>query len=645
MLCSTDAALTLRRPGWLYELKFDGARVLAQKTDEAVVLMSRSGRAVTAGYPEIAHAVRALPAHRAILDGEILAFDERGLPSFARLARRIQAAKLTEIRSLVRQIPCVVVAFDLLALEGHDLRSLPLHARKRLLEALVRGAGTVRTLDPVEDDGTALYEFCIEHNLEGIVAKKADSPYRTGPARSPDWVKLKREREDDFVVVGWTHGQGARASLGALDIASFDGDSLVVRGKVGAGLDREGASVLLATLEPLAVPTPTPTPTPAAAGEFEHAPHGRVFVKPCVVVNVRYQGWTPRGRLRCPVLRGIRDDVRVEACKAGPPELSGAMAVESEAMVAEPISERASGARSEVPSIRITHREKPFWPDDGITKGHLCDYYAEIADALLPYLRERPIVLVRYPDGVRGEHFFQWHAPPRIPSWMRTVDIDRGGKKGTGFLVDNRESLLYIVNLGVIPIHILARRIARSDECDFATFDFDVQRATLRDGIVLARSLHEILSAIGLDGFPKTSGQTGLHVLVPLGPGVSFVAARNFVELIAHILHARHAQISTLERRIADRGEGVYIDTGQTGVSRTIVAPYSVRAYPGATVSTPLSWNEVGPALDPRRFDIFTVPERVRQSGDPMRHWQDTRPNLSAALGALEKLVLPAVPR
>jgi bifunctional non-homologous end joining protein LigD len=264
-----------------------------------------------------------------------------------------------------------------------------------------------------------------------------------------------------------------------------------------------------------------------------------------------------------------------------------------------------------------------------------------IAPTILPYLYNRPVALVRYPDGIAGKNFYQWNVPVGTPSWVKTITIVREEEEGRKvcFLVNDADTLLYIANLGCIPIHVLAARETSLEMCDFITFDFDIGQSPIAHAVELALSLRALLGEIGLVGYPKTSGQSGLHVLVPMGPGVGFPTARALVELVGRLLEKKHPAIGTMERRIVQRGQRVYIDTGQTGRSRTIVAPYSVRAHKGATVSTPLDWDEVGATLSPTRWSMLSVPDRIAERGDPMRPMLDERPDVASAVAKLAKMV------
>jgi bifunctional non-homologous end joining protein LigD len=636
MLCAMTGA-ELVDEARIYELKIDGVRIVADKHARAVALRYRNGRAASSSYPEIARAVSALAPERVVLDGEVVAFDAEGRPSFQRIMPRIHAERPLDVRSAMNEVPVSYLVFDLLALNDFDLRSLPLVARKALLMKLVRGKGYVRALDHLEADGRPLFELCRAQRLEGVVAKRAASPYRHGPRRSDDWVKLKSERDDEFVVIGFMRGKGGRSALGALCVASYSGERLLYRGRVGSGLDAATLSSLARELDARRVDA-----FPASGKPPEDA-KGALWVRPELVVSVRFLGFTDgETRLRAPVYRGLRSDVLPGDCRAAPAselieELSEPNATLPVASAA--ISEKtANGAPSRV---AVSNAAKVFWPDEGYTKGDLCAYYASIAEVMLPFLHERPVVLVRYPDGIAGKHFYQWNVPAGTPDWIERIELideeDPGSSKKTLFLLDSADALVHIANLGCIPLHVLAAQRGALDQCDFLTVDFDIAERPFSDAVRLALDLRVILDDVGLIGFPKTSGQKGLHVLVPLGPGVNFDTAKLLVELLGRLVTDKNPTIATMERRVNQRGSRVYVDTGQTGPSRTIVAPYSVRSYPGATVSTPIGWNELHVALDPSRFTMLTVPGRVLEVGDPFADFMATRPDVPAAVKALSK--------
>lgn len=629
MLCSTTQ-VDLDDPNLFYELKLDGMRVLAQKDGDKVTLTNRKLRDYTEVLPEISRAVAALPARRAILDGEVVAFDAAGRPNFNRVAQRIHLTRHHDIRLQMVETPVVFMVFDILAFGDTDLLGAPLFERKALLGDLLHGAGVLRMLDHLPGHGRPLLDFCRANKLEGLVAKRRTARYEPGPKRGADWVKVKCERDEDFVVVGISRGEGIRKELGALDLATYSGNKLVHRGKVGSGLDDKSIATLLERLLPLAVPERQ------AEGEYLPAPNGRIHTKPEVVVSVHFLGWSDDGHARFPVFRGIRDDMSPKDCVAAPHH--------------DAAMEAPAGAPGEKPPIReaprkvhITNRAKILFPENGLTKGDLCAYYESIAPAILPYLKDRPVALLRYPDGIHGKSFYQWNVPMGVPAWVNTAYIPHDdGQDRHVFLINNVESLLVVANLATIPIHILASRGSAREECEFFTIDLDVELASLKEGIILARSLKELLDSLGLPSFLKTSGQSGLHVLAPLGPGVPYEAAKMLTELVGRLLSQRHPDIATMERVIAKRGARVFVDTGQTGRSRTIVCPWSVRAKPGAPVSMPLRWEELSADLDPSRFTIKTARARFDEEGDPMAGLLTLRPNVTLAIGKLQGEVAKA---
>lgn len=645
MLCDAgEDGHPLEHRDWLYELKLDGVRALAAKNGADAKLASRTGRSISRSYPEIARAVAGLACDGLVLDGEIVAFDEMGNPSFQRLGQRIHLLDARDVRRAAASIPAFFVVFDLLALEGRDLRDLPLHARKELLARAIPAQGVVRCIDTLEGDGRPLWALCEARDLEGVVAKRRTSKYCSGPRRTKDWIKLKRRREADFVVVGYTLGKGGRSALGALDLASYDPESgeLVNRGKVGSGLDDAAIASLRRLLEPLA------RKTAPAKGELVRAPRGRIHVEPEVVVRVVFSGFSDDGQIRHGVFAGARDDVEARSCRVSPSQRL-ARDLESASAPADDVPDRPVApsqiAPSEPPRARprvgVSNRPKVLWPGEGITKGDLVDYYRAVAPAMLPHLRDRPAMLVRYPDGIQGKSFYQWNVPKGVPSWVRTYELKGDdGKSSTVIMIQDEDTLVYVANLAAIPVHILAWRVTTPTACDFATLDFDVKALSLRAGVKLARALKELLDAMGLPGFVKTSGQSGLHVFIPIG-SASHETARALADLLGRLLVQRSPEIATMERVVQKRGPKVYIDTGQTGPGRTIAAPYSVRAVAGATVSTPLEWSEVTPDLDPRAFTLKTVPDRIRRMGDPMAELLTAHVDVAAAVARLEASLGP----
>ena len=587
-----DGAFT--RPGWLFELKYDGVRVIAEKSGpEAARLLARTGGDRSDVYPEITYAVSQLPLGECVLDGEIVALDEQGRASFERLQRRFTQRDPVAIERGRAEVPIVYYVFDLLAAGGHDLRALPLTRRKQLLAEFVPAAGVVRYADHVVGDGERLFELAEAHALEGIVAKRAESKYASAQ-RSRHWLKLKVPREVNLVLVGLAAGKGSRKALGSLVGAWWRGDELVWAGNVGSGLRESDVDELLA----FAAENEVSAPPWSAASE---SPTATVrWVRPERVFRAGYTEVTSHGLLRHPVFRGLQPDAPAARCRA--PE--------------ERVPESALAAAAPAPreaKLQITRPEKVFWPDDGYTKGDLLGYYEAVWPWIAPYLAGRPTVLTRYPDGIDGKNFYQKNAPEWTPDWATHQRIGETDY----FICDDLRTLLYVINSGAIPLHVWSARAAALDRPDWAIVDLDPKEAPFAHVVEIARFLHRLLDELGTPHFVKTSGQDGLHVLVPLAGELDHEQARSLAEVLARVVCAELPDIATIIRPVAARGDKVYVDYLQNGHGKLIAAPLCVRPRPGAPVSMPLRWTQVTSRLDPARFTIATVPGRLRKEGDP----------------------------
>ena len=625
-------------PGWIFELKVDGYRALAARDGRTASLFYRSGADVTARFPEIALALRSLPCQRALLDGEIAVLDGEGKPSFQDLQGRAQLSRARDVERAALVSPATYFAFDLLALGDLDLTPLPLSARRALLSRLAPRLGPVRLLEGLEERGEDLWREVSARGLEGMVAKRADAPYRAG--RSADWIKLRRQRTGDFVVVGYTAPGGkGRVGLGALHLAVRDGGALVYAGCVGSGFTDRLLADLRGRLEERR------RPAPACQGAVPGT-RGNSWVEPFLVCEVKYHAWTAEGLLRQPVFLRLREDKKVEECGSEGRPASPSMPP----AVTSPSTSTATNADHDGPgapgprSVPLTNLEKLYFPADGITKGSgltkgdLIEYYRAISPWLLPYLRGRPLTLTRFPDGIHGKSFFQKDAPAWRPEWIRTVRVwsEESGRDLEQYVVEDLPSLLHVVNLGTIPIHVVASRAPDLGRPDWCSVDLDPKGAPFAHVIRLARALHDLCEQIGLPAFVKTTGQDGLHVLVPLGAQCTHEQARQLAGLLARVMADALPDLCTLERVIAARRGRVYLDTLQNGAGKTLAAPFCARPRPAAPVSTPLRWSELTERLDPGRFTIRSVPRRMaRLRQDPLAPVLDLRPDLVAALARL----------
>ena len=609
------------KPGWLFELKLDGYRVRAGREENEARLVTRNGHDIAAGFPEIARALMALPYEGLVLDGELVVPDEAGRPSFQRLQNRARVGRALDVRRAAVESPGVLYVFDLLAFEGYDVRPLPLEKRKALLERIVPGVGPIKYIEHFEKNGEALYEQVVKLGLEGIVAKKADSPYRAG--RSPNWFKIRADRTDEFVVVGFTRPKGSRSGFGALDLGAYEDGKLVYAGRAGSGFTDKELKDVTALLERSIRATP-PFTGPAPPDD------GHTWVEPTLVAEVRYKEWTNEGLLRQPVFVRFRDDKpATEIAKKGVG--SGERDLEVPAESPTPYSPLPR-------EVKFSNLEKVFWPDEGYTKGDLIEYYRAVSPWLLPYLKDRPVVLTRYPDGIGGKSFFQKDAPSFVPEWMRLERIwsEDTQREISYFVCDNVESLLYIANMASIPLHIWGSRIASLEQPDWCILDLDPKEAPFEHVVTIARATKTLCDDIGLPCFIKTSGSTGLHVLLPLGRQCTYEQARTLGGLLARVIAAELPEIATITRQVEKRGARVYLDYVQNGHGRLLVAPFSVRPLPGAPVSMPLKWNEVTPKLDIRKFTIENAPARMKKlDQDPVRPVLDLKPDLVHALEQL----------
>ena len=609
---------------WLFELKLDGYRLLAVRDGPDARLISRNGNDLSAQFPEIIRSLAALPFDRLLLDGEVLALDAAGRPSFQQLQKRGTLQRGLDIRRATVDNPVTYFAFDLLGFEDFDLRPLRLEQRKPILERLLPPAGAIRYLEHFARDGLALYEQVQRLGLEGIVAKRADAPYR--PGRGPAWLKIRTRRTDDFVIVGLTKPKGTRGGFGALYLAQFVDGELVFSGSAGTGFSDKQLADLRARLEKLKRDTPPCTgPIPNEKGV--------TWVEPRLVCEVEYTERTHDGLLRQPVFLRERTDKDPEECiRQDDPSADDDPADSSEVSLAPPVPE---------PIVqRFSNLDKVFWPDEGYSKGDLIEYHRAIAPWILPYLKDRPVVLTRYPDGIKGKSFFQKDAPPFIPDWVRTERrwSEQAQREIDYFITDDEATLLYLINLGTIPLHVWGSRVASIDRPDWCILDLDPKEASFADVIEVAKTTHALCEGLGLPNFIKTSGSSGLHVLVPMGRQCGYEEARGIGELLARVVVAELPDIATITRQVSRRGAKVYVDYIQNGAGRLLAAPFCVRPLPGAPVSTPLKWSEVTATLDIRRFTIKTVPQRMQKlKTDPMRDVLRLTPDLGRALELLQK--------
>ncbi|HKQ19347.1 MAG TPA: DNA ligase D [Candidatus Eisenbacteria bacterium] len=636
-MLATPAETPFSRPGWVFEIKYDGVRVIAERRGEEVRMLGRSGEDITARYPEIAAGLQGLVAERFVVDGEIVAYDASGRPSFGRLQKRMLLSKPRDIAAAMARVPVRAVFFDCLALEGHDLRRLGLLERKDCLNRILPPAGIVQTSDHVEEHGEAFFEAANEMKIEGILAKRADSTY-VGK-RSADWVKIKCQRRQEFVIGGYAEPRGSGRHFGALHVGVYEGGQLRHVTRVGSGFDGAMQDRLWKELQPLRR-ADSPFGTTGPKGRENH------WVEPRLVCEVRFTEWTSDGGLRHPIFLGLRTDRKPEEVRRELEEERTDMVEGESAGPANPAGSSSAPpveppAAEEPREVRLSNLRKVFWPDEGYTKGDLIAYYDTVAPLMLRYLRDRPSVLTRYPDGIKGKSFFQKDAPVFIPGWMRTESVysKDSDREIQFFVIDDAESLRYVANLGTIPIHMWSARSGSLERPDWLVIDLDPKGAPFAHVVQVARSLHRILDELELPSHVKTSGATGLHILIPLGRRYTHEECKTFARVLASLTLEANPEISTMARPLHARGGKVYIDWGQNGHGVTIVAPYSLRPIPGAPASCPLKWSEVNARLDPARFNMRTLPKRFEKMDDPLAGILGEGVDMGVAIGAIEEMM------
>lgn len=592
------------REGWAFEVKWDGFRSIAEIRRGEVRLLSRNGKPQNARFPTVAAALNGFPVN-AVFDGEIVAVDAKGRPDF----QALQSSMRTGEGRILYYV------FDLLHAAGYDLRGLPLRRRRAILEKLLPVSGTVRLSEAVEKDGRAFFLAAEENGLEGVIAKDLSSAYRTGE-RTRAWLKIKTHKRQEAVICGFTGPRASRKRFGALILGAFRNGELTYIGHVGTGFTERALEELHGKLASLV----------RSRSPFAREPKTNMpvtWVAPRLVCEIRFHEWTGEGLMRQPVFLGLRED-------KSPRDVAVERAEPRQAVFQDPkIRTRAE----------LTNLDKVFWPRGGITKKDLIGYYDRVAETILPYLEGRPQALNRHPDGIEGENFFQKNLSQAPPPWVETVDVpsESGGKTIRYLVCRNRDTLLYLANLGCIEINVWSSSIPHLDSPDYLVLDFDPLETSFPHVVEAVLAAKAFLDEMTIPAFCKTSGATGMHIYIPLEPRFSQSQVRELAHLIALVVNRRNPDLTSLERSPGKRKGRVYLDYLQNRSGATMAAPYSVRPREGAPVSMPLSWKEVTPRLDPLDFDIRTVPARLAKRGDAWRNMFRKRLDLAVALAKFER--------
>lgn len=583
---------------WYFEIKWDGYRAIAERKGKEVKLYSRNGLSFMETFPPVAAALKKI-GHDAILDGEIVVLDDQGKPSFQLLQQFGEDP----------EHPIVFYVFDLLMLNGKDLTGLSLAQRKELLKHLFETVDdpVIRYCDHIEGSGKAFFKQVSKMGLEGVIAKRAGSAYSPG-VRSKQWLKIKNNNSTEAVIIGFTQPKGSRKHFGALLLAQFQDDKLRYIGHAGTGFDDKTLEDLMLRMKRLVTRRPPVDEKIKLNGAV-------TWLKPVLVCHVKFTEQTRDGMLRHPVYQGLRVDKEPREVTVANDLMPDDGSQQSEA----PKNEHERIIRIGKNEVKLTNIDKIYWPEDKITKGQMLDYYERMAKWILPYLKDRPLSLKRNVNGIRGKAFYHKDAGENAPPYVETEQVASGSSdKVIDYIVcNNKETLMYVANLGSIEMNPWNSTRRRPDHPTYIVIDIDPSEGNSFSQVIeAAMATREVLEKAGATYYVKTSGATGLHVYVPLAGKYAYEPAKEFAHIVAMLTQELVPDFTTLERLVNKRGQRIYIDYLQNRKGQTLASAYSVRPVPGAQVSAPLLAKELKPGLEPSRFNIFNMQKRVEQLGD-----------------------------
>ncbi|MGV3619729.1 MAG: DNA ligase D [Archangium sp.] len=560
---------------FVYEVKYDGYRAVTVISGSRIAAKTRNNIDLLERFPFLGEALNSVIVGEAVIDGEIIGLDEEGVSRFERLGGDAQR----------------FVAFDLLWLDGKDLRSRPLEERRELLESLVAGTA-IELAERVELPHDAALQRARDSGWEGLIAKRKGSLYEG--KRSLDWLKLKVLGTAELAIVGYTPHSKSKTQVGALLLGSKKGDALHFAGKVGTGFDAKMRTQLLELLHADVVDKTRVIDAPRLRDAR--------WVEPRHVAQLRFTEWTRDGRLRHPSFQGLREDKKPEETAREKPAKFG-------------VWHSRKKDEAPVPAVKLTHPEKVMFPKSGFTKADVRAYYDMAAPLLVDALHGRALTMQQFPQGIEGQSFFR-HAAASAPEWIERTTIHHEDRDVEHIVVNRVETVQWLANQSALTLHKMSSRFATAASPDWVAFDFDPPGDDWEALVPLAQALRGLLEELKLNGVPKTSGKRGLHVLVPLAPGHTHDDAHDFARDVVHVLAAQFPKLGTDLRVKKERQGRLYLDPEQNGRWKTMVAPYSIRAVEGAPVSTPLEWDEVHTALKPSDFNIKTMEQRLAKVGD-----------------------------
>jgi bifunctional non-homologous end joining protein LigD len=596
---------------WLFEIKWDGYRAVADKSKKDILLYSRNGLSFQQTYPIVVDQLKKVNAE-AILDGEIVVLNDEGKPDF----------QFLQHYSENQNRPIQYYIFDLLELNGEDTTALPLIERKELLQKIIPENPVIKYSDHILEKGKSFFQVSEEQNLEGIMAKKIDSKYYPGK-RTSDWLKIKNHKTAEAIIAGYTPPEGSRKYFGSLILALKEGNKFIYAGNAGTGFNQQSLKELYDLLQPL-----VQNKSPFAEKVKNNS--SATWVKPEIICEVKYSEVTADGKFRHPVFLHLRNDKTIDEIILE--NIETEKPVEKKSAEKKSVSKKSSLKKKEITKdtdkiytfgkdkIKVTNVGKVYFPEEGITKGDVVDYYISMAEYILPYLKGRPESLLRHPNGINSQSFFQKDAANKTPSYVKCKQVhsDSNNKEINYIVCDNIQTLVYLNNLGCIEINPWHSTVESLENPDYLIIDIDPSDKNSFDQVIeVALKVKSILDKAGAKSFCKTSGASGMHVYVPTEKKYSYEQVKDFTYIVCMLVNDELKSFTTLERNLQKRGnKHIYLDYLQNRRGQTISSVYSVRPKPGATVSTPLLWDEVKKGLSPKQFTIYNSLERVKTMGD-----------------------------
>ncbi|MCY0970319.1 DNA ligase D [Chryseobacterium sp. CY353] len=581
---------------WVFEIKWDGYRAIADLSKKQPLFYSRNGISFLSKFDKVSNDF-GNQKHKMILDGEIVAFDENGKPSFQMLQQIGDNPDL----ALVYQV------FDLLWLNGHSTEELPLLQRKELLKDALVETDVIKYCDHIPEKGIEFFDQMKEMQLEGMIAKKADSQYIEN-SRSTDWLKIKFTNTEEVIICGFTEPRGSREGFGALILGKYIDEKLTYSGHTGTGFNNESLHALHQRLLKLVTKN----------SPFEEKPKTNMpvtWIRPELVCEIKYSEITKDGIFRHPVFVAVREDKNPEEVNVKPKEMKAKIQPKK-----NEISENDTEITLNRHKVKLTNQNKIYFPKDGVTKGEIIDYYQSVADYILPHLKNRPLSLNRFPNGIDHQGFYQKDASDNIPEWIKTTEVySESNDKYIDYIYCNdKATLAYLNNLGCIDLNPWNSSLPDLDHPDFMVLDLDPSKKNSFDDVIeTALQVNEVLNSIKIKGYCKTSGSTGIHVYIPMGGKYDFDQVKDFAHILMKQVNEKLPKITTLERSLQKRDDKkIYLDYLQNRTGQTLASVYSIRPKDGASVSMPLEWDEVKKGLKPTDYNIHNALERIKAKGD-----------------------------